>query len=198
MAKRSVSWMLHEGLAARLTRHDTGRVAASALHKRIHAVVGSLTHRELSERLDIHVERVRRYLRDSAPNLEFVEAVCRSFGISRQWLLTGRGPMRADDVPAHALREAEAGELLEAVAEALERLLERVDRMESLVQALERRVRSVLGDVPGRTKRKSRRESGLNKPAAGRAEGLEASDGRAAGRGRSGKSRSKRPRPGPG
>jgi len=122
-------------------------VAGSPLNHRITQVVGSLSLRTLSDRLGIHEERVRRYLNGAAPSLEFVEAVCRAFGVSRQWLVTGRGPRHSLTDEADVLNEAEAGELLEAVSDALESLLERVDRLESFASALESRLRQALGEV---------------------------------------------------
>jgi hypothetical protein len=76
-----------------------------------------------------------------APSVEFLAAVCMSMGISAEWLLTGRGPMRVGELRQHALKEANPGELLTAVANTLQQLQERVERLEIFVQTLEARLR---------------------------------------------------------
>jgi hypothetical protein len=63
--------------------------------------------------------------------------------------------MRQSDTAVHVLSEATPSELLAAVADTLERLLERVDRLEIFVQTLETRLRvdargSAADDVIGK------------------------------------------------
>jgi len=76
-----------------------------------------------------------------APAAEFLSAFCSALGVNGDWLLTGRGPMKASDVKHHALGEARAGDLLGAMAGSIEVLIDRVDRTEKYVQTLETRVR---------------------------------------------------------
>jgi transcriptional regulator with XRE-family HTH domain len=112
------------------------------------AVGEHATYRQVSDQTGTNAETVRRYLQGHAPSVEFVAALCRVFGISADWLLTGRGPMKAADLKTHVLGDSSAGELFTAVADNLERLLARVDRIERYVQMLETQVRG-LGVAPG-------------------------------------------------
>lgn len=118
-------------------------VYASGLHERISQVVGHRSSRAVAEATGANPESVRRYLGGQAPSIEFLQALCKAFGISGEWMLTGRGPMKAADAREAALRQADAGELLSALAEAVERLISRVDRLEQLIQIVEVRVRVV-------------------------------------------------------
>ena len=71
------------------------------------------------------------------PAADFLMAFCSELGVNGDWLLTGRGPMKASDVKYHALSEARAADLLGAMAGSVETLIDRVDRMEKYVQTLE-------------------------------------------------------------
>lgn len=81
--------------------------------------------------------------------MEFLGALCEAMSINADWLLTGRGPQRADQVRVHALRHANPTELHAAMASTMSVLVERVDRLESYCQTLEARVR--VSDHPGST-----------------------------------------------
>lgn len=116
-------------------------VELSSLHERIRTVVGSMTFRALAEATKQHPETVRRYLHGQAPSAEFLSALCFKFDVNAQWLLTGQGPVRHTETRADALREANPTELLSAIAAALERLTDRIDRIELFVQTLETRLR---------------------------------------------------------
>jgi len=122
-------------------------VYASPLHERLAAVVGQRSSRYVGELTNTNHETVRRYLAGQAPSTEFLQAVCRAFGLSADWLLLGKGPMKAADVRDHALRQADPSELLTALSVAVERLIERVDRLEQMMQMIEVRVRA-LSDEP--------------------------------------------------
>lgn len=106
-------------------------------------VVGHRSSRAVSELTGVNQESVRRYLGGQAPSIEFLQALCKAFGISGEWMLTGRGVMKVADAREAALRQADAGELLSALAEAVEKLIARVDRLEQLIQIVEVRVRVV-------------------------------------------------------
>jgi hypothetical protein len=115
----------------------------SAIHQRLRSVVATKTYRELGDMTGTNAETARRYILGQPPSLEFVVALCDKQGVSPTWLLTGDGPMRASEARSHALREANAHELLAAVADTLERLAERVGRLEVFLHTLETRLRVV-------------------------------------------------------
>lgn len=116
----------------------------NGLHHRLRTVVGQRTYRELSELTGLNAETVRRYVLGQPPSVDFVMSLCKSQGINPTWLLTGDGPMRASEVKSFALRDANAHELLAAVAFTLERLAERVGRLEVFLQTMETRLRARL------------------------------------------------------
>lgn len=115
------------------------------MHERLLAAVGNRTYRHLGELTGTHPETVRRYLSGQAPSVEFVASLSRALNISAEWLLTGTGPMRCEEVRAHALAQADAGELLAAITGKMEGLIDRVDRIEVYMQSLETRVRAQQG-----------------------------------------------------
>lgn len=127
--------------------YDDG-VQESPLHERLLAIVGDRSFRELAELTQTNHETVRRYMQGHPPSVEFVAALCTQLRINGQWLLTGRGPMRAADIRSDALGEARASELLGAIAGSLERLQERIDRVESYVHTMEARLRGRLKASP--------------------------------------------------
>lgn len=118
-----------------------GRVDQSQLHDRLRAAVGQRTYRHVGELTGTNPETVRRYMTGQAPSAEFLSALCRSLGLSAEWLLSGRGPMKSAEIRHHTLSESAASDLLAALARSVERLLDRVDRLEVFVQTLETRLR---------------------------------------------------------
>jgi transcriptional regulator with XRE-family HTH domain len=117
-------------------------VIQSPIHERLVTVAGERTNRRLAELTKTNPETVRRYMQGSAPSVEFLSAVCKSLAISGDWLLTGRGPMKLDEVKTESLRQADPSELLSAMAGNIERLCERVDRIERYMQTMEIRLRA--------------------------------------------------------
>ena len=115
----------------------------SPLHERILAVIGDRTYRSIGQVTEHNAETVRRYLQGQAPSVEFLVALCTRFDVNAHWLITGHGAMKYSETMAEALRSANPAELLSAVADALERLTDRVDRLEVFVQTLDVRVRRV-------------------------------------------------------
>ncbi|HED53252.1 MAG TPA: hypothetical protein ENJ00_03510 [Phycisphaerales bacterium] len=113
----------------------------SPLHERMLAAVGERTYRRIGEITGTHPETVRRYLQGQSPSVEFISSMCTALGINGQWMLTGEGAMRVADATTHALQHADPGEILAAIAGTLDRLGERIDRLELFVQQLEIRVR---------------------------------------------------------
>ncbi len=112
------------------------------LHDRLAVATEGRTYKHLSDLTGTHAESVRRYMQGQPPTVEFLSALCEGLGINGDWLLLGRGPMRREDVKIAALRSADPGELLTAMSGTMERLVERVDRIEVFVQTLETRLRA--------------------------------------------------------
>ncbi|MBK9187933.1 MAG: helix-turn-helix transcriptional regulator [Phycisphaerales bacterium] len=121
----------------------------SQLHQRLKAATSGRSHRALAELTGLPPETVRRYMLGQAPSVEFLTRLGAHLRLNGEWLLTGRGPMRTDDIRSHALREANAAELLNAMATTLERLIERVERVEVFLQTLEARLRAHHAPPPG-------------------------------------------------
>mgnify|MGYP001434154512 CR=1 FL=1 len=125
---------------------------SNGLHDRLREAGGSKSYRHIGELTGTHPETVRRYMQGQAPAVEFVAAFAHAMGLNIDWLLTGRGPMKAADVKAHTLGEANASELLTAMANTIEDLIARVERLELFLNTLETRVRaawSPTSPVPG-------------------------------------------------
>lgn len=120
-------------------------VDLSPLHERLLAVAGDLSYRRLADMTAHNPETVRRYMQGHSPSVEFLSAICRQLDVSGEWLLTGRGAKQASKAREHALREANPSELLGAMAATVERLAERVDRLEAFLMTLDTRVR-VMGN----------------------------------------------------
>lgn len=122
----------------------------SPLHERLLSVVGSRTYRSVGDETGHNAETVRRYMQGQAPSAEFLARVCEVYDVNAHWLMTGVGARRHSESASYVLKVASPSELLTAVADTLERLLERVDRLEVFVQTMEVRVRSsVMGSVGG-------------------------------------------------
>lgn len=118
------------------------------MHDRLLAAVGSRTYRQVGDLTNTHPETVRRYLQGQSPSVEFVAALSKALSLNADWILTGQGPMKRDQLKAHALATADTSELLTAMSETLERLIGRVERVEVYMQTLETRVRAAPDDTP--------------------------------------------------
>jgi len=125
-------------------------MSSTAIHDRMNAAAGERTFRHLGELTRTNSETVRRYMSGQAPSAEYLASFCEALAVNAGWLLTGRGPMKLADVRTHALRQADPAELLSAMAETLERLIDRVERIEVFVQTLETRVRGRDMPLPSR------------------------------------------------
>ena len=123
-------------------------VEGAELHERLLAAAGDRSFRHIGELTNTNPETVRRYMSGQAPSAEFLAEFCVAFGVSSEWLLLGRGPMRATEVKGHMLRHADPSELLAAMASTLEKLIDRVDRLDRFVQTLETRVRAKALPIP--------------------------------------------------
>lgn len=115
---------------------------ASSLHDRMNLVAGERSYRELGELTGTNAETVRRYMQGQAPSVEFLAGLARSLNLSGTWLLSGVGPRHTDEVKGAALREADASELLSAMAETISMMMDRIQRLEIFVQTMEARLRA--------------------------------------------------------
>ncbi|MEN0020083.1 MAG: helix-turn-helix transcriptional regulator [Planctomycetota bacterium] len=116
-------------------------MADDALHERLATVAGNQSFREIARQTGLNAETVRRYMQGQAPSAEFLVALCKTLGINAEWLLLGKGPMRADDIHEEALKAASAGDLLIAMSGNIEGLVGRVGRIERYMQMLEVQLR---------------------------------------------------------
>ena len=119
---------------------DSGTFGSGSFHDRLNEAAGEVSYRKLGRLTDTHPETVRRYMQGQAPSATFLTNMCHMMGISGEWLLTGRGPMKCADMRTHALSQADPAELLTAVANTLTDLCDRMDRIERFVQGLEIRL----------------------------------------------------------
>lgn len=117
----------------------------SGFHERLNEAAGEISYRKLGRLTDTHPETVRRYMQGQAPSATFMTNLCRVLGISGEWLLTGRGPMKCSDMRTHALSQADPSELLTAVANTMTELCDRMDRLERYVQTIETRINAGAG-----------------------------------------------------
>lgn len=120
----------------------------TTLHHRLRAAAADRSYRELGDLTSTHPETVRRYMQGAVPSIEFLSAFAGALGVSVEWLLTGAGAMRSKDLRPHVLREASVSELLNAMAQTIERLIMRVERLEAYMQTLETRIRANASDAP--------------------------------------------------
>lgn len=112
------------------------------MHERLIAAAAGRTYRHVAELTSTNAETVRRYMNGQSPSAEFLQAMCAALGLSGTWLLTGVGPMRADEITSAALRQADPSDLLGAMAGSIETLIDRVSRLELYVHTMETRVRA--------------------------------------------------------
>ena len=80
-------------------------------------------------------------MQGAPPSAAFLTNLCRTLGISGEWLLSGQGPMKVRDMRRHALKHADPNELMGAIANTLTHLIERVDRLERFVQLMETKLK---------------------------------------------------------
>jgi len=120
----------------------------SELHVRMLDAAGDRTFRSVATMTGQNHETVRRYMQGAAPSVDFISAFCEAFGLNANWLLTGRGPMKAAEMRGDALTQANPTELLTATAGTLEKLDDRVDRLEVFVSTMESRIRASVARRP--------------------------------------------------
>lgn len=67
------------------------RAYTAALVSRVQLACRGYKAGELAERMNLHPETVRRYLRGQKPAPEFLAGICRELDVSPAWLLLGEG-----------------------------------------------------------------------------------------------------------
>ena len=67
------------------------------MHDRLRSTAGRMSFRQIGSMTETHPETVRRYMQGQAPSVAFVVRFADAFGVRIEWLLAGRGPMRAED-----------------------------------------------------------------------------------------------------
>lgn len=123
-------------------------MVGETLTDRLRLVVGQRSNRRVAELTGTHPETVRRYLQGQSPSVEFIARLGGVLGINADWILTGVGPMRKAENREAALRASDPSDLLWHVAQTIERLEDRVERLERYSQALEVLVRGGAGRTP--------------------------------------------------
>lgn len=79
----------------------------SPIHERLRLVTAGWSFRQLGAATGVHPETVRRYMQGHSPSAEFLCGLCAALGVNGDWLLTGRGSMRAGEAgPAPDTRRA--------------------------------------------------------------------------------------------
>ena len=87
---------------------------------RLNMVFEEVRPRDVSQACGISTETIRRCRAGSTPSMRLVICLVSDFGVSADWLLLGRGPMVADELPRHHLKQATITELMTALAGRLE------------------------------------------------------------------------------
>lgn len=113
---------------------------SSARNDRLLKAVGERTYRKIASLSKTHPKTVRRYMQGQTPSVEFLASLARGLGLNGSWLLTGDGPVRQSEVRGDALRDADVSELLTAMADTIENVDSRLQRLETFVQTLESRL----------------------------------------------------------
>lgn len=70
------------------------------------------------------------------PSVDFLAGLCGAFGLNPDWLLTGHGPMRRTEVRDEVLGNANATELLRAMSESVDSMIDRVGRLERNAESM--------------------------------------------------------------
>lgn len=104
------------------------------LKDRLNRVGGQYSYRELGRLTGVHPETIRRYMQGHAPSAVFLSRLCDAFGVSGDWLLTGRGPMHCAEISHAALRRADVKDLLQALSSVI---TDQEDRLEQLSRAVQ-------------------------------------------------------------
>ncbi|MFN7020386.1 MAG: hypothetical protein ACK4WH_03535 [Phycisphaerales bacterium] len=95
----------------RLDPLPISRWSSVTLSDRVRALCAGKTPQMLSRLTGASTDAVRRYLRGAAAPPAFLAALAGAMGVSLNWLLSGRGPIRRVEVTALALERASTAEL---------------------------------------------------------------------------------------
>ena len=127
---------------------DAVATDAASMHERMTSAGSGRSYRWIARATGSHPETVRRYMQGQSPNIEFITAFCSVFAVNPQWLLTGEGPMRRDEVRSYYLAESDPADLLAAIAATIDRMTDRIDRLELYCQQLETQLRGSRPEAP--------------------------------------------------
>lgn len=105
---------------------------SQTLHDRLQLAAGDLSYRQLGTLTGTHPETVRRYMQGHSPSASFLCELSEKLGISGEWLLSGRLPMKVEDIPSHVLEHADPNVLVHAVAGVVLDVLNRLDQGEKI------------------------------------------------------------------
>ncbi len=101
---------------------------------RLSLVLDGLSYRQIGNATGTHPETVRRYLNGHAPSAAFLTQVCVQYGVSGEWLLSGRLPMRSDEVQMHVLKNADPEVVVGVVSEMVIESLRTMKQVGSFTQ----------------------------------------------------------------
>ena len=91
------------------------------------------------------------------PTAELIAGLTRRFGISSHWLLLGEGPRRCDEFARWAMRQADASDLLHALADKWLDVSDRLIQASRSLSLAEARTRPEVEVVGRRRTRAARR-----------------------------------------
>jgi hypothetical protein len=97
----------------------TPRVSGASLSDRIRALCAGKTPQTLARMTGSSADSVRRYLRGAAAPPDFLVRLAGATGVSLNWMLSGRGPIRRSEVLAISLERASTTDLLGELARRL-------------------------------------------------------------------------------
>lgn len=110
-------------------------------YERLKKAIGTESAEDLAARTAMSVAEVQRFLAGAPLDAGFLASVCRQYGVNSEWLIHGTGPMRQADVKRFAVLQARASTCLGSIAAEADRLTERLDLVERLLNTLDARLR---------------------------------------------------------
>lgn len=110
-------------------------------YERLRAAIGAESVEDVAARTDTAVALTRSYFSGAPLDPGFLANFCRQYGVSSEWLLHGTGPMRQSDVPRFAVLRARSSSCLQSIAAETDRLTDRLDRVETLLNTLDLQLR---------------------------------------------------------
>ncbi|MCC6321491.1 MAG: helix-turn-helix transcriptional regulator [Phycisphaerales bacterium] len=95
------------------------RWSTASLNDRVRALCAGKTPQMLARLTGANADAVRRYLRGTGIPPAFLVRLARSMGVSMNWLLSGRGPIRRAEVVSLALERASTADLFSELSRRL-------------------------------------------------------------------------------